>query len=89
MLRIWLMAMLAAAVLVAVRDHHVLRRTGLVGHCTTAQRPAGTKGVWRACTKGVLSGRPNLASKSCRSRGQQGSVEYWSCPVPIDRAAAR
>jgi len=80
MVRIWLMAILAAAVIVAVRDHDVLHRAGLTGYCTTSPRPAGTSGVWRACQKGVLDGRPNLSGQSCQRRGQNGSVEYWRCP---------
>jgi hypothetical protein len=80
------MAMLAAAVLVAVRDHDVLHRAGLVGYCTPSPRPAGTSGVWRACQKGVLDGRPDLTRQSCQPRGQNGSVQYWRCP-PATREA--
>jgi hypothetical protein len=81
MLRIWLMAMLAAAVLVTVRDHDVLHRAGLIGHCTTTTAPPGAKGAWRACEKGRLDGRPDLAHQSCRRQGKSGSVEFWRCPV--------
>ncbi|MFL5922889.1 MAG: hypothetical protein ACJ75Q_13915 [Gaiellaceae bacterium] len=92
MLRIWLMAMLAAAMLAVVRDHDVLHRARLTGHCTSAPRPAGTTGHWRACEKGVLDGRPDLSRQSCRRRGQDGSVEFWSCPtqfVSVRRRAGR
>jgi hypothetical protein len=88
MVRIWLMAMLAAAVLVAVRDHDVLHRAGLVGYCTSAPRPAGTSGVWRACEKGVLDGRPDLTRQSCQPRGQNGPVQYWRCPAPVRSATS-
>ena len=90
MLRIWLMAMLAAALLGVVRHTDVLHRAGLTGYCTTAQRPAGTTGHWRACEKGVLDGRPDLSRQSCTRRGQNGSVEFWRCPgrvVTVRRAA--
>jgi hypothetical protein len=80
MLRIWLMAMLAAAMLAVVRDHDILHRAGLMGHCTSAARPTGTTGQWRACEKGVLDGRPDLSRESCSLRGQKGAVEYWRCP---------
>ena len=83
MLRIWLMAMLAAAMLVAVRDHDILHRARLMGYCTTSPRPAGTTGVWRACEKGVIDGRPDLSRQSCRPRAQNGAVEYWSCPARL------
>ena len=83
MLRIWLMAMLAAALIVVVHDQGVLHRAGLVGYCTSSPRPAGTSGVWRACEKGVLDGRPDLTRQSCRRRRQSGPVEYWSCPARV------
>jgi len=83
MLRIWLMAMFAAAVLVVVKDHDVLHRAGLVGYCTTSPRPAGTSGSWRACEKGVIDGRPDLSRQSCRPRGQDGTVEFWRCPAKV------
>jgi hypothetical protein len=84
MLRIWLMAMLAAALIVVVHDHDVLHRAGLIGYCTSSPRPAGTTGEWRACERGVLDGRPNLSRQSCRLRAQNGSVEYWSCPARVE-----
>ena len=84
MLRIWLMAMFAAAMLVVVNDHDVLQRAGLIGYCTSSPRPAGTTGSWRACEKGVLDGRPDLSRNSCQRRGLNGSVEYWSCPGKVE-----
>jgi len=81
MLRIWLMAMLAAAMFGVVRHTDVLHRAGLTGYCTTAPRPAGTTGHWRTCEKGVLDGRPDLSRQRCTLRGQNGSVEYWRCPA--------
>jgi hypothetical protein len=84
MLRIWLMAMLAAALLVVVHDHDVLHRAGLIGYCTSSPRPAGTSGSWRACEKGVLDGRPDLSRNSCSRRGVSGHVEYWSCPARVE-----
>ena len=89
MVRVWLIAMLAAAMLVAVRDHGVLHRAGLIGSCTAAPRPSGTSGVWRACEKGVLDGRPDLTRQSCQRRGQNGSVEYWRCPARVEASPAR
>jgi hypothetical protein len=83
MLRIWLMAMFAAAVLVVGKDHDVLHRAGLVGYCTSSPRPAGTTGSWRACEKGVIDGRPNLSRQSCSPRGQDGKVEFWRCPARV------
>ena len=78
------MAMLAVAVLVVVRDHDVLHRAGLVGHCTASPRPVGTTGSWRACEKGVIDGRPDLSHNSCKPRGQEGKVEFWRCPAKVE-----
>ena len=83
MLRIWLMAMFAAATLAVVHDHDILHRAGLTGYCTTSPRPQGAAGVWRACQKGVLDGRPDLSRQSCRRRAQSGTMEYWSCPARV------
>jgi len=89
MLRIWLMAMLAAAVIVVAHDHDVLHRAGLIGYCTSSPRPAGTTGEWRACEKGVLDGRPNLSRQSCRLRAQNGRVEYWSYAARVQVSPVR
>src|SRR4051794_10740527 len=67
MLRLWLIAMLAAGTLAVVRDHDLMHRTGLLGHCAVTHSPTGAKGSWQACDKGVLNGRPDLSSRSCRS----------------------
>lgn len=82
MLRIWLIAMIAAALLVVVRSYDPLHRIGLLASCTTIHAPAGAHGAWRSCRKGLLNGRPDLSSESCRQRGRAGSREYWRCPMP-------
>jgi hypothetical protein len=79
MVRLWLIAMLAAGLLTVVRSHDLMHRTGLLGHCAMTQAPVGSRGSWRACNKGVLDGRPDL-SKHCRREGRSGSVDYWRCP---------
>ena len=84
MLRIWLMAMLAAAVLFTVKDHDLLHRAGLIGYCTTTTAPPGATGNWRACEKGKLDGRPDLSRQSCRRQGLSGSVEFWRCPAKVE-----
>jgi hypothetical protein len=80
MLRLWLIAMLAAGLLVVARDHDLMHRTNLLGHCAATHAPVGSRGSWQACHKGVLNGRPDLARHACRSVGRTGSVEYWRCP---------
>jgi hypothetical protein len=88
MLRIWLIAMLAAAVVGVSRDHDLLHRTSLIGSCTTTHAPAGQHGEWRSCRKGVLDGRPDLSRQSCRSQGRDGSREYWRCPASTATASS-
>jgi hypothetical protein len=78
------MAMLAAAVLFAVKDQDLMHRAGLIGYCTTTTPPPGGKGAWRVCEKGKLDGRPDLSRQSCVRRGHSGRVEFWSCPAKID-----
>src|SRR4051794_41558970 len=89
MLRIWLMAMCAAATLTVARDHQVLHRAGLVGYCTSAPKPAGTNGDWRAYQKGTLDGQPHLSRQACTRRGPGGKGEYRSCPTRIQSAPIR
>ena len=81
MLRIWLIAMLAAALLTVVRTYDLAHRTGLLSSCSAIHPPAGHHGNWHSCRKGLLDGRPNLASEKCHSQGQTGSHEYWRCPA--------
>jgi hypothetical protein len=83
-LRIWLMAMLAAAVLFTVKDQDLMHRAGLIGYCTATTPPPGGKGAWRVCEKGKLDGRPDLSRQSCVRRGHSGRVEFWSCPAKVD-----
>jgi hypothetical protein len=89
MLRIWLLAMLAAAVLVIAKDHDVLHRSGLIGYCARTYAPPGSSGSWRACERGVLDGRPDLSRQSCRAQGRSGKVEYWRCPATVTTSPVR
>ena len=88
MLRLWLMAMLAAAVLFTVKNQDLMHRAGLIGYCTTTTPPPGGKGAWRVCEKGKLDGRPDLSRQSCVRRGHSGRVDFWSCPAKIDAGPA-
>jgi hypothetical protein len=88
MLRIWLMAMLAAALLMVVRSYDLAHRSGLLSSCSTIQAPAGHSGDWQSCRRGLLNGRPDLASERCQSKGRAGSREYWRCPAPRTYASS-
>jgi hypothetical protein len=80
MIRIWLIAMLAAALLMVFRSTDLMHATGLLGSCSATQPPVGAHGAWRVCRKGLLGGRPDPTGESCRSEGRSGSREYWRCP---------
>jgi hypothetical protein len=83
MIRIWLIAMLAAALLVVARNTDLLHATGLLHSCSTVPAPAGRHGSWRWCRAGLLDGRPNLSGEACHSEGRTGSREYWQCPARL------
>lgn len=83
MIRIWLIAMLAAAFLVVARNTDLLHATGLLRSCSTVPAPAGRHGSWHSCRKGLLNGRTDLSKQACRSEGRAGSREYWRCPARL------
>ena len=87
MVRIWLVALVAVAVMGAAKHHHVLQRAGLTGYCTAATAPAGATGSWRACHSGRLSGRPDLTRDACKKAQLVGNVEFWRCPVSVSSRA--
>jgi hypothetical protein len=72
MIRIWLMAMLAAALLVVARNYDLMHRTHLLSSCTT-------HGAWSSCHRGLLDGRPEPSGRSCRRVTRSGSTDYWRC----------
>jgi hypothetical protein len=83
MIRIWLIAMLAAALLVVARNTALLHATGLLSSCSTVSAPPGRHGSWRSCRKGLLDGRADLSKDACRSEGRMGSRDYWRCPARL------
>jgi hypothetical protein len=82
-IRIAAVTVLVAALLAVLADGRLLARAGLVGHCTAVATPAGDDGSWQVCRAGKLEGRPDLADKSCVSRGIEGDTEYWRCEAPL------
>jgi hypothetical protein len=85
--RIFLVGALIVAVMLAVKDGRVLRRVGLTGSCSRVAAPADESGFWEACTKGRLSGPPDLTRQGCTSHGVRGRIEYWRCPTAIDSSS--
>ena len=81
LLRIVLVAALAVAVMVAIKDG-ALRRAGLVGGCTSLAG-AGADVSWESCTRGRLAGYPDLSKQSCVFVGTESGRDLWRCPAPV------
>jgi hypothetical protein len=80
-LRIVLVAALAVAVMVAIKDG-ALRRAGLVGGCTSLAG-GGADVSWESCTRGRLAGYPDLSKQSCVFVGTESGRDLWRCPAPV------
>ncbi len=82
LLRIFLVAAVIAAVLVAFKDQRVLQRAHITGMCKTYAE-AKDGGEWRACYPGHLEGRPSLELNGCKDSGRVGNAEVWRCPAKL------
>jgi hypothetical protein len=81
LIRIVAVAALIVAVMVAAKDHRLMRTTGLTAACAVVQTQSdGT--LLAACHPGRLEGRPDLSGRGCIDAGIAGTVEYWRCPGP-------
>ena len=80
--RVFIVAALALALMVAVKDGRLLRTTGLTGTCLVAQtNDDGTQ--LEACRAGKLQGQPDLSGNGCKDVGAEGPYEYWHCPAAL------
>ena len=80
--RVFIVAALALALMVAVKDGRLLRTTGLTGTCLVAQtNDDGTQ--LEACRAGKLQGQPDLSGNGCKDVGAEGPYEYWHCPAEL------
>jgi hypothetical protein len=78
--RIVVVAVLIVAVMVAAKDHRLMRNAGLTAACNVVQTQSdGTQ--LAACHPGRLEGRPDLSNRGCIDAGIAGTVEYWRCPA--------
>jgi hypothetical protein len=77
--RIVAVAALLLAVMVAAKDHRLMRSTGLTASCRVVQTQRDGSQL-AACHPGRLEGRPDLSSRGCIDAGIAGTVEYWRCP---------
>jgi hypothetical protein len=85
--RFAIVALLAVALMAAIKDGRLPRVTGVLGSCTVVQTaPDGTQ--LEACGPGRLDGMPDLSSHGCASAGTVASREYWSCPAPLTASQA-
>jgi hypothetical protein len=82
-LRILIVAALAVAVMVAVKDGRILRHAGLTASCQMVGAPTPGGTVVEACSQGKLEGRPDLSRHGCKARGINGRLEYWDCPATV------
>jgi hypothetical protein len=78
--RILVVAALVLAVMLAAKDHRLMRKYGLTAACRVVQtQPDGSQ--LAACHPGKLEGRPDLSARGCMDAGIAGTVEYWKCPA--------
>jgi hypothetical protein len=82
LLRVCVVAALALALMVAVKDGKLLKTTGLTGTCLVARTNADGTQI-EACRAGKLQGQPDLSTDGCKDLGAQGPYEYWSCPAAV------
>ena len=76
------------ALLVAVKQEHLLERAHITGYCRTyATSPDGTE--LRECVPGQISGRPSLKLSNCTLVGPRGANELWRCPARIESDTSR
>jgi hypothetical protein len=80
--RIVVVAALIVAVMVAAKDHRLMRQTGLTAACSVVQTQSDGS-LLAACHPGRLEGRPDLSSHGCIDAGIAGTVEYWRCPAVV------
>jgi hypothetical protein len=77
-------AVLAVALMAAVKDGRVLHKLGLTGGCALVSTPTGQTGAWERCVPGKLQGAPDLTRQGCLSAGTYGKAEFWKCPARVE-----
>jgi hypothetical protein len=90
-IRLFITVALVVGALVYARQHNVLQQAHLLGRCAPIElsTPAPSGSVWRACTNGSLTGRPDLSAR-CKMAGMIADKQLWSCPeTAIDPTTER
>jgi hypothetical protein len=85
--RVVIGGVLVLAVMIAVQNGWILRRTGLTGSCVV-YATASSGAQQEKCSPGRLDGRPDLSNKGCVSDGLRATAEFWSCPAPLQSSPA-
>jgi len=81
-MRVLVVAALAVALMIGVKDGKLLRTAGLTGTCLVTQTYSdGTQ--LESCRAGKLQGQPDLSTDGCRQVGQSGPYVYWRCPAAV------
>lgn len=84
LLKILLVGVLVAGAMALLRDGRLLARAGLVGSCRPVAAASSPQGAVQSCSRGRLSGYPDLHGQSCTSEGVAADGrEYWQCIAPI------
>jgi hypothetical protein len=78
--RIVVVALLILGVMVAAKDHRLMRNAGLTAACSIVRTQSDGSEL-AACHPGRLEGRPDLSNRGCIDAGIAGTVEYWRCPA--------
>ena len=87
LVRLGIAALLVVLVIVVLRGTWALHASGMLGSCSVWSTGSdGTQEV--RCVKGTLDGHPDLSGKACTLQTLGGSVQFWSCPAPINSAPA-
>jgi hypothetical protein len=80
--RIFAVAAVIIALMVAIKDGRLMRKAGLTASCSVVQTaPDGTQ--VEACRPGWLEGKHDLSRQGCTVTGSAGRDEYWRCPAPV------
>jgi hypothetical protein len=69
-----------AALMAGIKEHRLLRVSGLTATCSVAERFQDGSEI-DACRSGRLEGLPNLTQRGCTNAGLNGTYEYWRCPA--------
>jgi hypothetical protein len=77
--RVIIVAILALALMLVLKDGRLTAKIGLVSRCETIATPVGQNGEWRQCKAGLIDGRRNLKDENCKRVTTRGKIDVWRC----------